>query len=126
MATDITSSEVHALINSSETSISLAAQIDHADLMVTENLANAGLSAARQRMITLYLAAHFATLTLEKGGLTHKEVGESVEKYASINSTKGGQGLGATLWGQQAIAFDTSGTLASMAAPIQKAELRVV
>ncbi len=124
MATDITSSEVHTLLNSVETDVDLAAQIASADLVVTEDLADAGLSDARLRMITLYLAAHFATLTLEKGGLTYKEVGESVEKYA--NGAGSEQGFNATLWGQQAVAFDTSGTLALNARPAQKAELRVV
>lgn len=124
MALDVTSNEVHALINSTETGIDLTPQINAANLMVTEDLATSGLSDDRKRLISLYLAAHFSILTLERGGLTHYEVGESVEKYPGVAGSA--QGLNATKWGQQAVALDTSGTLALNAQPTQKAEFRVV
>lgn len=126
MALDVTSSEVHGLLNSlgDQALIDLSAQIDAANLIVTEDLAGSGLSDDRQRLISLYLAAHFATITLYNGGLTHLETGQSVEKY--VGTTQFDQGLTRTNWGQQAVILDGTGTLAQNASPKLKAEFRVV
>ena len=95
-----------------------------AQLIVAEDLASSGLSTERKEKITLFLAAHFAVLALEVGGLTRKDVGESAESYRAVAT--GDRGYMMTRYGQQAMALDTTGTLTSNAQGALKAEFRVV
>ncbi len=102
----------------------LSLHLQAAELLVTEDLAGSGLSESRLDQITLFLAAHFATLAVEKGGLTRQEIGESSESYRS--GSESDRGFYLTRYGSQAVAFDSTGTLASIADGAQKAEFRVV
>ena len=95
-----------------------------AELVVSEDLKGKGLSDARLELITKYLAAHFAIVSLERGGLTRQKVGESADSYKT--GLDSDQGFLLTRFGQQAVSLDTSGTLALNATPKQKAEFRVV
>ena len=95
-----------------------------ANLVVDEDLAGAGLSQARLDLIATYMGAHFATVTFERGGLTRQKAGESADTYKT--GLDSDQGYLLTRFGQQAVALDTSGTLALNATPMQKAEFRVV
>lgn len=88
--------------------------ISTAQLIVQEDLAAAGLSDARLSRIWLYLAAHFLLMTTERGGITSSRTGDqSQETYGGAKVL--GDGLSFTRFGHQAIALDTSGTLAKMA-----------
>lgn len=98
--------------------------VSAAELVVAEDLAQADLSDARKELITKYLAAHFAIVSLERGGLTRQKVGESADTYKT--GLDSDQGFLLTRFGQQAISLDTSGTLALNATPRIKAEFRVV
>lgn len=100
----VTSDEVKALI---DTSRDVTTFIESADLIVSEDLVDKGLSADRLKQIELYLAAHFVAITEERGALTHAEIGDSNESYQIAK----GKGYDMTRFGQQAMDFDTSGTL---------------
>lgn len=95
-----------------------------ADIIVSEDLANSGLSSDRLDQIEIYLAAHFAVITLERGGLTRRKIGES-EDYYQIYSNKE-IGFLATRFGQQATILDTTGTLADIGSPKPKALFKLV
>jgi len=91
--------------------------INAAGLIVGEELAGSDLSAARLELIQLYLAAHFAAITDQSGGLTMSKVGEVSENYIPISSYREPlQGFRMTRYGQQAMVMDTTGTLAGMSA----------
>jgi hypothetical protein len=94
-----------------------------ATVIVTEDLAGKGLTDDRLDAIELNLAAHFAIISLERGGLIRQKVGASEEEYAPVN---GKNSLSTTLFGQQAAALDTSGALAALTAPALRARVEVV
>lgn len=122
-----TTSSVKAILGTAYAALdaaTLAPFLSAAELVVTEDLANASLSPERKELIVNFLAAHFATVSLEKGGLTQQKTGESSEMYKMGSVSDRGYLL--TRFGQQAVALDTSGTLALNANPSQKAEFRVV
>lgn len=93
-----------------------------ANNLVTVHLKGLGLNDQTLADIELYLAAHFVALSEERGALTWSEIGDSRERYADIFD----QGFHATRFGQQAVAMDTTGTLAAFSRPQQKASFRVV
>lgn len=95
-----------------------------ANLIVEEDLVGNGLTEARLKQIEIYLAAHFATLAKEKGGIVRTSMGESAETYHDLNSRF--QSYTSTRFGQQAIALDTTGTLVNQGSGGKKAEFRVV
>lgn len=95
-----------------------------ADLLVQENLSGKGLSRARLVQIELYLAAHFALVTLERGGLTRRKIGDSEDFYQAWTNSE--IGFAATRFGQQASLLDTSGTLAQLGTAKLKAQFKVV
>lgn len=88
-----------------------------ANLVVTTQLSGKGLDSSVTDEITIYLTAHFATIGLDKGGLRRQRLGDGDESY----KTPGDKDLGfkSTLYGQQAMLLDTTGTLASMGASAQ-------
>lgn len=95
-----------------------------ADLMVTEVLSSHSLSDARLKQIEVYLAAHYATIALDRGGFRKRKMDESEDLYAPIISSA--KGMMSTHYGQQAIALDTSGTLANITVSPIKAQFRVM
>lgn len=97
---------------------------DMAALIRTETLASAGLSAARLDLIELNLAAHYAIVSIERGGLTAQAVGQSNEHFHLISDKV--YGLASTRFGQQALALDTSNSLTGMASSPLKALFTVV
>jgi len=96
----------------------------YAAIIVVEDLEDSPLSDDRLELIELNLAAHFALVGLERGGLTGQIVGTSEEQYYRVPPNK--SGLGTTLFGQQAISLDTSGVLEVMGASTMKARFEVV
>lgn len=81
-----------------------------ADLIVNESLLDQGLSEARLKMIALYLAAHFATISEERGALSASTMGESAERFHNVYK----EGFKSTRFGQQALALDPTGILAEL------------
>ena len=111
---------VNLLGGPSETGgLSLVPYLATAQLVVAEDLAEVTLTEDRKDQITLYMAAHFATLVIEKGGLIRDEMGESEQEYRRIPA--GVLGYNATRFGQQALALDTSGILAANGSATHKA-----
>src|SRR5262245_33383283 len=97
---------------------------DAAALIVLEDLAASGLSNDRLGLIELNLAAHFAMIGQERGGLRSQVIGSSEELYN--NDTGSAAGLGASLFGQIAIGLDNSGSLSKQAANPVRARFEVV
>lgn len=98
--------------------------LDLGNMLVEDELLGKGLSVNRLKMIELNLDAHYATLSIEKGGMVQQSVGLASETYQQERMVK--PNFSRTRFGQQAIALDTSGTLSSMNAPLGKAEFRVL
>lgn len=96
-----------------------------ADLVVQESLTGKGMTPTRLYQIELYLAAHFAYMSLNRGMLTGQKVGETEERYSANLNQGVAQGYLSTTFGQTAIGLDTSGTLAAMGVK-GKAEFKVI
>ena len=90
--------------------------------LVDDELLSQGLSTTRLKAIELNLAAHYAILSIERGGFKMQKAGESMESYQDQKGTN----LGSTRFGQQAMSLDPSGKLSSLASPKGKAEFRVM
>lgn len=90
--------------------------LDDANLIVTEDLSGKGLSDARLKVIEKWLGAHLTIILTERGGLKVSKDGDAEDSYTDMSPR--GQanisGLALTRYGQQAIFFDTSKTLAKM------------
>jgi hypothetical protein len=121
MANRVTNTDVQKIFPND--GVDLTSFIDTAHLIVDESLLNAGLSSARLTQIELYLAAHFALVTHERGGLQRQKAGDAEDYYQSSGFKTG---LQATRYGQQATILDTSGTLGALATSAVKAQFRVV
>lgn len=115
----VTDAEVKALIDTDRDTTPF---IDTADLIVSEQLSGKGLTDARLKQIELYLAAHFAAITEERGALKSTKMGDSSDTY----DNQAGFGLKLTRYGQQAISLDTSGTLSALGSGSLPALFRVL
>lgn len=120
----VTASEVLALLDKKDACVD--SYINTAHLIVTEDLDCTNLSAARKKQIELYLAAHFATISLEKGGIRKKKIGESEEEYITAMSKTSNAGYLSTRFGTQAVALDTCGILGAQTSNPVKALIRVI
>lgn len=83
---------------------------DMAALVRAEDLTGSGLTSARLDQIEICLAAHFAIIGLEYGGLSASRAGSGADTYKPIDPKS--IGYSSTRWGQQALTLDTSGFLA--------------
>lgn len=122
----VTSQDVQALVPFIAADSLLDPFIVTADLIVQEDLAGQGLSTPRLTQIELYLAAHFALVVFERGGLQSQRVGSASgpqDVYKAIDSEN--LGFLSTRFGQQAVALDTSNTLLSISRASLKAKFRV-
>ena len=93
-----------------------------ANHLVDTHLLGKGLNDETLRQIELYLAAHFLTVAEEGGAIMRDAYGDASTLYANVYSA----GLSMTRFGQQAMLFDTSGTLAKLTTNKLRAEFRVV
>lgn len=119
----VTNQEVQQLVDTTRDCTSF---IDTAHLIVNEELADVGHSEDRLKQIELYLSGHYAVVTIEKGSLVRKRVGDASDTYGGFVQGLLGPGLRSTRFGQQAISQDTSGTLERMAGDQGNAEFEVV
>lgn len=106
MSARVTDSEVEEIIEV-DSSIGLTPFIAIATLLVDEELADQGMSAARLKEIERWLSAHFYAVRDPR--VTSESAGVSASYEGSA-----GQNLAFTRYGQQAMVLDTSGILAAM------------
>ncbi len=97
--------------------------IETANLIVDEELLSKGHSVDRLKKIELYLAAHFAAAPAGGSNLTKIKAGDSMNEYSENNL---GKQFNSTVWGQTAIALDTTGTLRSLGGGSGQARFTVV
>lgn len=107
----------------------LAAFVAMANTLQTEVLLNTGLSSTRLDQIANALAAHFLTISEERGGITRQRLGEADESY--VDPTRSGNmntyGLSTTRFGAMALMLDTSGVLSALInSSNARAEFRVI
>lgn len=119
----ITEAELKTLLDGLAENSDVSLYIAQATMIVDEDLGTSGLTPARLKMIELNLAAHYAVVALERGGFTYQRAQSSEEGYAN---DRGQVKLSSTRFGQQAVAMDPTGKLASMDSPKGTAEFRVV
>lgn len=105
--------------------VDLSPFIEAADLLVVEELTGRGMSNDRLKQIELYVAAHFVTVTLERGGLQIQQIGFGGprDEYKGIEDSA--VGLMSTRFGQQAVMLDTSGRLLAISKKSLTARFRV-
>lgn len=117
-------SDVQAILPDEYATANVTAFITTAQLLFDEELSGKGLSADREKQIVIYLAAHFAILKLERGGLARGRLGEAEETYKQPSDFD--QGLKGTRYGQGAMLLDSSGTLAALGTTALKARITVI
>lgn len=83
-----------------------------AQVLTDLKLSGKGLDADLLDQITIFLAAHFSSIT--DGVLSRDRFGDADQSFKAPGDKD--QGLKATLFGQQALLLDDSGTLASIGA----------
>lgn len=98
--------------------------ITAAAAVVEANLASSGLSETILTQIEIFLAAHFAVLAVEKGGLRRETAGDSGNAYQTISERF--KGFHLTRFGQTAISIDTTGKLAAIGNSNLKALFSVI
>ena len=96
--------------------------IEVATMIVDEELTNKGYTANRLKTIELYLAAHYAVISLESGGIKYEKVSNAATSY----NVPMGEGLKSTRYGAQALTLDTAGGLAALASAPLKARLNII
>lgn len=106
------------------TAFNVKPSLDAAKLIVGEDLSNKGLSDERLNLIATYLAAHFITIAVERGGLLSTKTGDAEDSFVRPF----GEALSANRFGQQVLFLDTTGIMAnkSKTAKNLKALFRVV
>lgn len=118
-----TPDELRTYISAPESVIDdvLQLYLDAAYVIVDEELSTVGYSSDRLKLIELNLAAHFATNgpsvtggTYTSGQLEYIKVGSSEERYATMSNSS--WGIATSVYGQIAMALDTSGKLAGQLA----------
>lgn len=82
------------------------------------------LPAGRLDLITIFLAAHFAAIKYHGGDLTREKDGDAEQAYQVKH--KDLAGIAETIYGRQAIALDSTGSLSGLAASSLSAQFRVV
>lgn len=118
-----TDSDVRAYVQM-ESGVDTTPFINAASVVATDLLASSGLSENVLTQIEIFLAAHFATLSVERGGLRRDVYGDNAQSYQVISEKY--KGFNTTRFGQTAVALDTTGTLAAQGSANLKARFRVV
>ncbi len=107
MAARVSEAEVKVIL---PTPATITAFIDIANRFVTAHLSSASLTAAQLKDIELYVSAHFAAITVERGAPRFEQAGDSRVSW----EVKAGEGLSSTRFGKMAIFLDTSKTLSKL------------
>lgn len=106
-----TDADVRALVEIDDDVLTLPF-ITSASAVMSEYLSDTEMSETMLTQIEIFLAAHFAVLAAEKGGLRQESVGGIIESYQAGATLF--QGFSSTRFGQTAMALDTSGALTRM------------
>lgn len=104
--TDVTT--VKLIIATTLSDAQITAFIGTANLVVTSNLADKGLSDATLTDIETWLSAHLLSMR------DQRVIGRSIGDVSFQYQGQTGLGLDATIYGQQVKLLDSSGTLASL------------
>lgn len=104
----VTEQHVRDVVRVVDASVSVTRELAAAQRLVEALLGTSGLADARIEDITVYVAAHLVAVGIPQARLTRMAIGPLTEAYQSET----GPGLRSTAFGQQAIALDTTGTLA--------------
>lgn len=116
-----TDADVRALVEM-RSEVSTTPFITSASVYAGQFLAGKGLSEELLTQLEIYIAAHFAVLAVERGGLLKDTMGESSSTYKQpSNRLKGFESTG---FGQAAITMDPSGTLSQ--ASLLDAQFQVI
>lgn len=126
MANRVTSSEVKEILVTVLTGTQLDPFISVANLIVTSKLGDSGLGDALLKEVERWLSAHFiyvsnpsysSTAKNAKGVVLSERIGDTSISYADISQTIKNVNLSllsSTVYGQQAITIDLTGTLANL------------
>ncbi len=128
MAVSVTLKELKCLLRLAEDDDQdLGLYIRAAQTVVTEDLKDTSYSDERKTEIALFLAAHFAEVSVSQGGLVSKKVGETEETYRVTKSTStNDHAYKATRFGLQALTLDSEGILIQTSTQLKPALFRVV
>lgn len=119
----VTSEEVKILLDGLAVNTDVSLFIEQANVLVDEEFAGTTLTEARLRLIELNLAAHYAVLAIERGGMSLRRMNDTEERYGmKADKAK----LSSTRFGETAVSMDTTGKLSAMDSPKGVAEFRVV
>lgn len=105
----VSTAQVRTLIETNLADGEIDEFINTSNIVVNDRLSGEGLGSSLLSEIELYLAAHFVTMREEKGGLDKERFGDATDAYKG----EAGTGFSYTRYGQQAMAMDTTGRLAS-------------
>ena len=120
MANRTTYAEVIKIIDTDLAQTSVEAQLDAANLFVTNHLQGSGLNTATLTMIEKYICAHF---------MTAHDMRSSKEKAGEVEQDfqyKIGFSLNQSKYGQIAMDLDSTGTLKNIANTKRKASLNTI
>jgi hypothetical protein len=87
----------------------ISQQMATADALIAYALSDKGLAPVLLDTIGVWLAAHYVAITDPQ-----LEIAQRLDYQSTYQVGELGRGLNSTMWGQQAIALDGSGTLAMM------------
>jgi hypothetical protein len=113
MSARVTSGEVKSVYQTARTDLSVF--IDMANNLVDELLLPSGLSDDRLTSIELWLSAHFASVGDGNAEIVEESAGNTRTRYSDPGGSQAtSEGLNMTVFGRQALALDTTGTLSNM------------
>lgn len=108
MAT-VTVEELKKIIETDLPDADLQAYIDTASIFVNEVLGSTSISELLKTQIAKWFAAHLLASTREQQ-LLEASAGSASAKFQAVVS----DGIGSTMYGQQVLALDTTGTFAKL------------
>lgn len=116
-----TEDEVKAIIDTELTGDEITPFLRSANVFVTASLGSTVLSVDHLREIEAWVAAHFVAVRDPR--LTSRKAGEATDTYQKAGE---GKRLEATIYGQQALVLDTTGTLAGLQSAQRTARIEVL
>lgn len=114
----VTAGQVMEIISTSLSDVEINAFINTAHTLIQAKLTDANLGADTLTQIELWLSAHFLSMRDQRAK------SETIAEYSVSYQGNSGMGLESTLYGQQALALDWSGTLKCLG--LKKARLNMI
>lgn len=114
---NVTPDEVEEII-AVDSSLDVNPFIFASSVLLDAMLPSGEIGTAQRKEIERWLTAHF--ITIRQGQLEEQEIGDAKDTYA-LGYLSGG--IKSTTYGQQAVALDTSGSLAKAEMPKAKLEV---